>query len=40
MPLAAAVAETDSIDAGRDALAALGIRTELDYERETAAGEN
>jgi len=36
-PLARAVAGADSIDAARDALAALGIRTELDYERERAA---
>lgn len=37
VPLARAVADTSSIDEGRDALAALGIRTELDYERERAA---
>ena len=36
VPLASAVAGAESIDAGRDALAALGIRTELDYEREHA----
>jgi hypothetical protein len=36
-PLAGAVAGADSIDAARDALAALGVRTELDYERERAA---
>jgi hypothetical protein len=34
LPLANAVADADSIDAARDRLAALGIRTELDYERE------
>jgi len=38
LPLARAVAEADSIEAARDRLAALGIRTELDYERERAAG--
>jgi hypothetical protein len=38
LPLAAAVAETRSIDEARGALAALGVRTELDYERERAAG--
>ncbi len=37
VPLASAVAEADSIDAARDALAELGIRTELDYEREQVA---
>jgi hypothetical protein len=37
VPLARAVAGTDSIDSARDALAALGVRTELDYERERAA---
>jgi hypothetical protein len=37
VPLARAVADADSIDAARDALAALGVRTELDYERERAA---
>ena len=38
LPLAHAVAGAgSSIDEGRDALAALGIRTELDYERERAA---
>ena len=36
-PLARAVADADSIDAARDALAARGVRTELDYERERAA---
>lgn len=38
LPLAAAAAGTRSIDEARDALAALGVRTELDYERERAAG--
>jgi hypothetical protein len=37
VPLAGAVADADSIESARDALAALGIRTELDYERERAA---
>jgi hypothetical protein len=37
-PLAPAVAEAASIDAAREALAALGVRSELDYER-TVAGE-
>lgn len=36
-PLAAAVAGTGSLDAARDALAALGIRTELDIERDRYA---
>jgi hypothetical protein len=36
-PLARAVADTDDLEAARDALAALGIRTELDYERERAS---
>jgi hypothetical protein len=35
-PLARAVANADDLEAARDALAALGIRTELDYERERA----
>jgi hypothetical protein len=34
--LARAVRGSDSIDAARDALAALGVRTELDYERARA----
>jgi hypothetical protein len=37
LPLAAAVAGSTSIDDARDALAGLGVRTELDYERERAA---
>jgi hypothetical protein len=36
LPLASAVAEAESIDAARDALAAAGVRTELDYERSRA----
>jgi hypothetical protein len=42
LPLARAVAETRSIEEGRAALAALGVATELDYERNRAreiAGE-
>ena len=38
LPLAEAVSDSASIEQGRAALAALGIRTELDYEREGAAG--
>jgi hypothetical protein len=38
LPLAAAVTGSESIEAARAALAALGVRTELDYER-TRAGE-
>lgn len=37
LPLAHAVAESASIEEGRAALAALGISTELDYERRRAA---
>jgi hypothetical protein len=37
--LAQAVSGTESIDEARDALAALGVRTELDYERDRAAEE-
>jgi hypothetical protein len=36
-PLARAVAEAADLDAARNSLAALGVRTELDYERERAA---
>ncbi len=36
-PLAAAVADSTSLEHARDRLAALGVRTELDYEREVAA---
>jgi hypothetical protein len=35
-PLAPLVAGTESIEAGRQALADAGVRTELDYERERA----
>jgi hypothetical protein len=38
-PLARAVAEADSLDAAQAALAAAGIRTELDLERARARGE-
>lgn len=37
LPLAQAVHGTEDIDEARDALAALGVRTELDYERDRAA---
>jgi hypothetical protein len=40
LPLTQAVAETESVEAGRAALAALGVRTELDYEREQAGGRD
>ena len=36
LPLAHAVADADSIEEGRAALAALGVHTELDYERDRA----
>jgi len=36
LPLTAAVAGSRSIEEGRDALAAIGVRTELDYERSRA----
>ena len=36
LPLARAVTGSQSIDAARDALARLGVRTELDYERDRA----
>jgi hypothetical protein len=35
-PLAHAVAATGDIEEARGALAALGVRTELDYERSRA----
>ena len=38
LPLARAVAKTDSIQAARDALNALGISTELDWEERRARG--
>jgi hypothetical protein len=37
LPLARAVRETESLEAARDALEALELRTELDYERDRAA---
>lgn len=37
LPLAVAVAGSETIEEGRDALAAIGIRTELDFELERAA---
>jgi hypothetical protein len=37
LPLARAAQGSESIDEARDALAALGVRTELDYERDRAA---
>jgi hypothetical protein len=37
LPLANAVAESASIEEARAALADLGVRTELDYERDRAA---
>jgi hypothetical protein len=36
LPLTRAVADTDSIEDGRASLAALGVNTELDYERRRA----
>lgn len=38
LPLARAVLDSESIDAARAAHAALGVRTELDYERSRATG--
>ncbi len=40
LPLARAVAGTETIEDALAALAALGVRTELDYERERAAGQS
>lgn len=37
LPLARAARGSETIDAARDELAALGVRTELDYERDRAA---
>jgi hypothetical protein len=37
LPLTTAVADSASIEEARSALAALGVRTELDYERDRAA---
>lgn len=39
-PLAAAVHDTEHIEAAREALAALGVKTELDLERARAAGKD
>jgi hypothetical protein len=39
LPLARAVIDSDSIEAARAAHAALGVATELDYERGRAGGE-
>jgi hypothetical protein len=36
LPLARAVTEAEGLEAARDRLAALGVRTELDYERSRA----
>jgi len=38
LPLAAAVAEADDLEAANDVLARRGLRTELDYERRAARG--
>jgi hypothetical protein len=37
LPLTAAVADSASIEEARVALAGVGVRTELDYERDRAA---
>ncbi len=37
LPLAGAVMETDGLEGAREALAARGVRTELDFERDRAA---
>ena len=39
-PLSAQVAASNSIDEARDALAATGLRTELDYERDRSGAES
>jgi hypothetical protein len=39
LPLAAAVAEADRLEAAREALNAIGVRTELDYELEHASSK-
>jgi hypothetical protein len=39
-PLAGAVADAADLETARDTLAALGISTELDYERRRAAGSS
>ena len=38
LPLAVAVRDAEHLDGARDALAALGVRTELDYELDRARG--
>lgn len=38
LPIARAVVDSESLEHGRSILAERGIRTELDYERERAAG--
>jgi hypothetical protein len=38
LPLARAAGDSESIEQARSALEALGVRTELDYERDRAAG--
>ena len=40
LPLARTVRGAPSLDAAREALAALGIRSELDYERDRAAEQS
>ena len=40
LPLAVAVRESTDLDGAREALVALGVRTELDYERRRAAGSD
>ena len=40
LPLARAVHGASSLEEARDALAGLGVGTELDYERRRAAGED
>ena len=37
-PLVAALEETDGLEGARAALEAIGVRTELDYERDRARG--
>ena len=39
LPLAVAVRDAEHLDGARDALAALGVRTELDYELDARAAE-
>jgi hypothetical protein len=40
LPLAAAVAASETLPAASDRLVALGIRTELDFEQQRAAGQS